>query len=222
MKILVVNPFGDTEFYGRDNLARIARPDTEFDVVGIGDMYPLRNNQWLYFRYMCTDGTLETDMKAEKQVYDAVFISSNLDIGLYEARQLVDIPVTATLESAALVAHMMGSTYSLVTVGYQNGKIQESLVRTYGLHEPFASQRPFDIDANDLHLKLSKYIFHDFEGKGAESSVHSVNLVRDNIALASATERVRSPQHAGRSTGRVLCPRMALQGAVLANAQPCP
>ena len=109
MKILVVNPFGDTEFYGHENLARIARPDTEFDVVDIGDMYPLRNNQWLYFRYMCTDGTLETVMRAEKQGYDAVFISCNLDIGLYEARQLVDIPVTATLESAALVAHMMGA-----------------------------------------------------------------------------------------------------------------
>ena len=28
MKILVVNPFGDTEYYGQDNLARIAPPLT--------------------------------------------------------------------------------------------------------------------------------------------------------------------------------------------------
>ena len=90
-------------------------------------------------------------MWAEKQGYDAVFISCNLDIGLYEARQLVDIPVTATLESAALVAHMMGAGYSLVTVDHQNGKIQEMLLKTYGLHEQFVSQRPFDIDANDLY-----------------------------------------------------------------------
>jgi hypothetical protein len=41
MRILVVNPFGDTEFYGKENLARIARPDTEFDVVNISEMYPL-------------------------------------------------------------------------------------------------------------------------------------------------------------------------------------
>ena len=75
----------------------------------------------------------------------------NLDIGLHEARQLVDIPVTATLESAALVAHMMGASYSLVTVDHQNGKIQEMLLNNYGLHEHFASQRPFDIDANDLY-----------------------------------------------------------------------
>ena len=151
MRIKVINPFGATEFYGEENLKRIARPDTEFEVENIADMYPLKNNQWLYFRYMCTDGTLEKVMKAEKDGYDAIFISCSLDIGLREARQLVDIPVTATLESAALVSHMMGTAYSLVTVDYQNGKIQEDLLTTYGLHEHFASQRPFDIAANDLY-----------------------------------------------------------------------
>jgi hypothetical protein len=62
MRILVVNPFGATEAYGQENLARIARPDTEFDIVNIADVYPLKNNEWLYFRYMCTDGTLEMDV----------------------------------------------------------------------------------------------------------------------------------------------------------------
>ena len=151
MRILVINPFGDTEFYGRENLARIARPDTTFDMVNIAEMYPLRNNQWLYFRYMCTDGTLEKVLWAEQEGYDAVFISCNLDIGLYEARQLVDIPVTATLESAALTAHMMGAAYSLVTVDFQKGNIQKMMLETYGLAGKFVSQRPFNIDANDLY-----------------------------------------------------------------------
>jgi Asp/Glu/hydantoin racemase len=100
---------------------------------------------------MCTDGTLEKVLWAEQQGYDAVFISCNLDIGLYEARQLVDIPVTATLESAALMAHMLGAAYSLVTVDFQNGNIQKSLLETYGLSKKFVSQRPFNIDANDLY-----------------------------------------------------------------------
>ena len=151
MRICVINPFGGSEFYGIENLSKSARPDTEFDFVNIADSYPLKNNQWLYFRYMCTDGTLEKVMEAEKNGYDAVFISCNLDIGLYEARQLVDIPVTATLESAALIAHMMGASYSLITVDYQNGKIQEDMLERYGLIKHFASQRPFGIDANDLY-----------------------------------------------------------------------
>jgi len=151
-RILVVNPFGGTEFYGQDNLARVKRADTQFDMVNIANVYPLKNNQWLYFRYACTEGTIDRIIQAEKDGYDAVFICCNLDIGLYEARQLVDIPVTATLESAALLAHIMGATFSLVTVDYQNGKIQEMLLRQYGLAGKFRSLRPFDIDANDLYL----------------------------------------------------------------------
>ena len=139
MKILVVNPFGDTEFYGRDNLAKIARPDTEFDVVDIGDMYTLRNNHWHYFRYMCTDGTLETVMKAEKQGYDAVFISCNLDIGLYEARQLVEIPVPATLESAALVAH---SGQDVLSRDLRLSEQQDSGVARADLRPPRALRLP--------------------------------------------------------------------------------
>lgn len=151
MRIKVINPFGASEFYGEANLKRVARQDTTFDIENIADMYPLKNNQWIYFKYMCTDGTLEKVIQAQKDGYDSIFISCNLDIGLHEARQLVDIPVTATLESAALLSHMMGMGYSLVTVDHQNGKIQEDLLNTYGLHEHFVSQRPFYIDANDLH-----------------------------------------------------------------------
>ena len=151
MRILVVNPFGGAEFRGRENLEKIKRPDTEFDIVNIADVYPLKNNQFLYFRYMCTDGTLERIMQAEKEGYDAVFISCNLDIGLYEARSLVDIPVTATLESAALLAHAMGTRFSLITVDEQNGRIQQMILNQYGLEGKLASQRPIGIDANDLY-----------------------------------------------------------------------
>lgn len=151
MRILVVNPFGGTEYHGKENLEAIRRTDTEFDIVNIADVYPLKNNQFLYFRYMCTDGTLDRIMQAEKEGYDAAFISCNLDIGLYEARSLVDIPVTATLESAALVAHTMGARYSLITVDYQNGEIQRMMLRQYGLESRLASQRPIGIDANDLY-----------------------------------------------------------------------
>jgi len=152
MRILVVNPFGGTEIFGRENLERIARPDVEFDIVNISESYPLKNNQWLYFRYACTDGTIDRVLLAEKQGYDAVFISCNLDIGLYECRELVDIPVTATLESAALMSYVISNgKFSLLSVDYQNGQMQRMLLDTYGLSGKLASIRPFCIDANDLY-----------------------------------------------------------------------
>jgi allantoin racemase len=152
MRILVVNPFGGTEVYGRENLARLARPDTEFDIVNISDVFPLHNNQWLYFRYGCTEGTIDRVLLAEKQGYDAVFISCMLDIGLYECRELVDIPVTGSLESAVLMAHVMcNGKYSILSVDYQDGQMMRMVLDMYGLSGKLASIRPFNIDANDLY-----------------------------------------------------------------------
>lgn len=150
-RILVVNPFAGTEFHGRANLERIRRPDTTFDMVNIAEGYPLRNNQWLYFKHACTDPTLEKVIWAEKNGYDGVFLSCQLDIGLYEARTLVDIPVTGTLESAALMCYTMGKHFTLLSVDYQNGEIQRTLLTTYGLAGNLASIIPIHIDANDLY-----------------------------------------------------------------------
>jgi Asp/Glu/hydantoin racemase len=151
MRVLVLNPFGGTEFRGKENFDRIRRADTTYDVVTIADAYPLKNNQWLYFKHACTDPTLERVIRAEKEGYDSVFICCQLDIGLYEARTLVDIPVTASLESAALLAYTMGKHFTLLSVDYQNGEIQRSLLRQYGLDGNLKSIIPIDIDANDLY-----------------------------------------------------------------------
>jgi Asp/Glu/hydantoin racemase len=151
VRILVINPFGGTEIHGRDNLARVARPDTDFDIVNIGDLYPLKNNQWLYFRHECINGTIERALQAQREGYDAIFLSCQLDVGLYECRQLLSIPATATLESAALLAYQMGRSFSLLAVDYQNGQIQKMLLDMYGLSGKLVSIRTFDIDANDLY-----------------------------------------------------------------------
>jgi allantoin racemase len=151
MRILVINPFGGSESNARENFDLIKRPDTDYDIVNIAQHYPLKNNQWLYFKHACTDPTLEKVIWAEQQGYDAVFLSCQLDIGLYEARTLVDIPVTGTLESAALLCYTMGKHFTLLSVDYQNGEIQRSLLRVYGLDTNLKSIIPIDIDADELY-----------------------------------------------------------------------
>lgn len=151
MHILVINPFGDTEVHGYENLARVARPDTDFEIVNIANVYPLKNNQWLYFRHEAINGTIERALQGERDGFDAIFLSCNLDVGLYECRQLLSIPVTGTLEAAALLAYQMGRSFSLLSVDYQNGQIQRALLDLYGLSGRLASVRSFDIDADDLY-----------------------------------------------------------------------
>jgi len=231
MKILVVNPFGGTEFRGRENLQKIKRPDTEFDMVNISDVYPLKNNQFLYFRHMCTGGTLERIIQADKDGYDAVFISCNLDIGLYEARSLVNIPVTATLESAALMAYAMGTSFSLITVDDQNAKIQQMLLRQYGLDGKLASYRSIWIDANDLYPgKTSEETVFEkaveaarkcVDEDGAEIIIPGCTLIGSALThmLDDPFETVGAPVLDGMVTGFKLAEMMADLQA-LANIPP--
>ena len=153
MRICVINPFAGTEYFGRENLEAVAAPGTEFEMCDIGDRYPLTNNQWIYFKHSCTGPTIDRAIEAEREGYDAVFISCNLDIGLYECRQMCTIPVTATLESAALTAHMMGRRFSLLSVDDQNGQIQKMMLEQYQLAQGLVSVRSFGIDANDLYVE---------------------------------------------------------------------
>jgi len=78
MRICVINPFAGTEQFGRENLEAIAAPGTEFDICDISDRYPLNNNQWLYFKHGCTGPTIDRAIEAERQGYNAVFISCNV------------------------------------------------------------------------------------------------------------------------------------------------
>ena len=151
MKIQVINPFAASEEHGPRNLAAIAAPGTEFEFVNIGDRYPLNNNQWLYFKHSCTSATIDRAIQAEAAGFDAVFLSCNLDIGLYECRQMCRIPVTATLESAALVAHAMARRFSLLSVDDQNGQIQKMMLEQYQLDRGLVSVRSFGVDAKDLY-----------------------------------------------------------------------
>ena len=159
MKICVINPFAGTEEIGPQNLAAIASPGTEFEFVNIADHYPLTNNQWLYFKQSCTAATIDRAIEAERAGYDAILLSCNLDIGLYECRQMCNIPVAATLESAAIVAHTMGRRFSLLSVDDQNGQIQKMMLRQYQLDQGLVSVRSFNIDANDLYLNKNSRSF---------------------------------------------------------------
>lgn len=152
MRICVINPYAGTEFCGEENLRVIAAPGTTFTFENVGDRYPLTNNQWLYFKHACTGPTIDRAIEAEREGFDAVLISCNLDIGLYECRQMCTIPVTATLESAALTAHMMARRFSLLCVDDQNGQIQKMLLEQYQLDKGLVSVRSFGIDANDLYV----------------------------------------------------------------------
>ena len=151
---------------------RHCRTGYRFEIVDIGERYPLKNNQWLYFKHSCTSATIDRAMAEEAVGFDAVFLSCNPDIGLYECRQMCTIPMTATLESAALVAHPMTRRFSFLAVEYPNRKIQRMVLEQYQLDKGLASVRSFDIDANDLYSdRNSDSFIRDRVGETASRTI---------------------------------------------------
>jgi allantoin racemase len=156
MRILVLSPFGKTEPFGRENLERVARSDTEFDFECLDAVFPLNYNTYLYYTLKCVNAAVERVIRAESQGYDAVVLSCMLDPGLLESRGIVDIPVTATFESAAHVASMMGKRFSVVSTDPMTaGGIDMRLVDLYGIRDKVASLRWIGITACDLYPEIT-------------------------------------------------------------------
>lgn len=154
MRILVLTPFGRTEPGADLNLRRVARPDTEVAVECIDEVFPLPYNTYRYNTLKCTDGAVERIIQAERQGYDAVVVSCTFDPGVFEARGVVDIPVTGILESAILTSLAMGQLYSVVCPEATAAAVIRRLISTYGLGDRCASVLHIGIVARNLYPEI--------------------------------------------------------------------
>src|SRR5262245_1424823 len=92
MKILVLNPFAG-EAREVERCRQVARPETEIVFRNIANVYPLNYVTYIYYRHRCADATVAEVVRAEEEGFDGVFICCCYDPGLWEAREIVDIPV---------------------------------------------------------------------------------------------------------------------------------
>lgn len=156
MKILVLSPFGALEPHGGENLARVARPGTEFDVECVKDVFPLPYNTFPYNMIKVINAAVERSILAEQQGYDAIMNSCVSDPGLLEMRSVVDIPVTGCFESATHLAATMGAKWSVVTVEEVVAKrFDKLLVDLYGVRQSMASIRHINIRASCLYPEIT-------------------------------------------------------------------
>ncbi len=153
MRIFVVSPFGACEPNGAENLQKVARPDTAFTFESLNEVFPLPYNTFRYNVLKCTDGAVERIIRAEQDGYDAAVVSCMLDPGLYEARGVVDIPVTGAFEASGLISMTMGEQYSVITMGPEANltSAMRRLANSYGFSSRIASIRHIELRADKLY-----------------------------------------------------------------------
>lgn len=101
------------------HLKKVARPDVDVVLHGMTndtypEDYPGHYITYNYLQSLHKEQFIRNALIAEKAGYDAVFIGTIPDVGLIEARALVDIPVIGYGQASMHIASMLGSKIGIV------------------------------------------------------------------------------------------------------------
>lgn len=158
--------------YGRtleEQCRRVLRPDTELYVTGIPVMVRDIEN-WRALQYYQNAQTLANMQRAQREGYDAFVIGCTLDVGLYEGRCMLDIPVVGISESAYHMAMTQGRLFALITSSPAFNEIYGEQIDRYGV--------------GARHLRGS-YTVHASEEEIAQALTHPEALMDKVRGVAS-------------------------------------
>lgn len=102
-----------------NHVGRVARPDVEVVLHGVSTEtypthYPGHYITHAYLQNLHREQFVRAALMAEKAGYDAMFIATIPDVGLLEARTLVDIPVVGYGQASFHMASMLGDCIGVV------------------------------------------------------------------------------------------------------------
>ena len=102
-----------------NHIVKVARPDVDVVLHGMSKetypaQYPGHYITYNYLQNLHKEQFIRNAMIAEKAGYDAVFIGTIPDVGLIEARSLVDIPVIGYGQASMHIASMLGTKIGIV------------------------------------------------------------------------------------------------------------
>jgi Asp/Glu/hydantoin racemase len=132
---------------------KIASPGTEVYITGIPVMVRDIEN-WRHLQYLQNIQTLKNMRLAQEQGYDAFVIGCTLDVGLFEGRGMLDIPVIGISESAYHVAMQLGRKFAVVTSSSAFPEVYAEQVARYGVGARYMD-RPYILHASEEEIALS-------------------------------------------------------------------
>jgi Asp/Glu/hydantoin racemase len=141
------------------HLKSVAEPGTQIEVHGTrkGGL----GEQFRFFQAIDLPDIIDNVLKCKAakgdQRYDAFVSLNSTDPALYEAREILDIPVLGFLETTSFMACMMGRSFSLVTPNPKFALSFSQRLKLYGLTERLASIEAMDIP----HLPDYRKAFSD-------------------------------------------------------------
>ncbi len=169
-------------------LDRIKDPGTEIEVHGITTRGGI-GDQYLYLAFLETNDVLANVERACREGFDAFLIGNIADPGLFEAREIADIPVLGLCETSAHWASTMGADFALVTGNDKHAaRIVENLGR-YGLRQnlhsvrSIAMPRLLDLDRGFSDPATRARMVRDFTAAAAQAAADGAEVVIPAIGV---------------------------------------
>ena len=133
----------------------LARPDTAIVMHGMrrgtyATEYPGIDIRHHVLQHLHTSQFITAALAAEREGFDAYAIMSIPDIGMREARSVVDIPVVGYGESAMLTACTLGARFGVLTFIEDFPELIADNVARYGLRERCAGSRAAGFTFDDV------------------------------------------------------------------------
>ena len=139
----------------RAHFRKLARPDTELVMHGMKPgtyetEYPGTDIRHHVIQHLHSSQFIVGALAAERADFDAYAIMSIPDVGLAEARAVVDIPVVGYGESAMLTACTLGARFGVLTFIEDLPELIADNVARYGLQARCAASRPAGFSFHDV------------------------------------------------------------------------
>ena len=163
-------------------------PGTEIEVHGITERGGI-GDQYLYLAFIETQEVLTNVARATREGFDAFLIRNIGDPGLYEAREITNIPVLGLCETAVHTASTMGANFALVSGNEKHtARIIDNIGR-YGLRDKLhgvrsmAMPRLLDLDKGFNDSAVRSRLLTSFLDVAGEASAQGAEVVIPAIGV---------------------------------------
>jgi len=163
MKIAYLFPGRDAD--RRDNpsffkaleatIAGVKRPETEVTVFTLPGQLPGEAEMaYWYVHPKVFSAMIPAAKRAEKEGYDAVVIGcvGSTDAE-YAIKEVLEVPVVGIGESALLLAHVLGQTFSVLTYDNKTAAWIDRVVRERHLEDFCNSVRPLNVSLGEMMVR---------------------------------------------------------------------
>jgi allantoin racemase len=152
--------WNDYEEALKNRAKKVARPDTVVELQGVEASIP-GVDRYHASQSICRMQSVRNAIRAEREGYDAFVMISTIDVGFYEIKEVVDIPVVFMLENCIHFAMMFAPRFAFFTHNEALLSQLAELTKQYGIAEHMVPGGYLDLTYSDwpnLFGKPEQYV----------------------------------------------------------------